>query len=665
MNRISDNMWNKSKKLKNIDMVPMILGILTVLMGYFAWGLWTISYKASLYKHLSLLFTLMTVCLYIALNILIMRCSSKRELSEQMLSVSIIGAALFFILLMTNAKIQIAQKKYYVILIELLWMIALTGGAIYVWYKNQFTIKKHILKKLQSYKYLFFLLITVFIFLIEPDARQFKWDGLLYYLTCGKLDIGSLSSLAVYGHVAQTYGMLNGLGVLITGNVAITMIALNCLFMFFSICAFYGLLKIMIPRRKEWEYVLFTSVYAYSPFLLGMVYYHSLDFLCQCFFPIVLYYLYQNKWIYFAICSLLFCFTKEPAIVIYGMMCVGVVIQDFILDSKRTYWERVRRSLKRKKYYIMIMPGILWIATYKMLGPWSAGEGSFSIDWGYVIEKLKVLYIFNFNWVFSIVLMVGLLFVIISRKHSMWIFIFPVLCSQIGFTIFSCLFKTVNHIRYTDTNQVALYSSGIILLCCFSKIISRSFSIIMGTLLLLSNFFTFDPITKVCFPVYCIGSRQMVTTMDKATPFGDGMIYNRQMLGMERVISYALEDALEEGRVVLFPTLADSTYFFDGMAVVRSFVEDFQIEYEYWNPLKKHREPMLSEGMQRFQVYQLAEDPNWENLEAVIEGEVNLLYMSFAGEQYVEEIQKRYRILEEETYRYRGWEMNRICFEMD
>ena len=286
MNRISDNMWNQSKKLKNIDMVPMILGILTVLMGYFAWGLWTISYKASLYKHLSLLFTLMTVCLYIALNILIMRCSSKRELSEQMLSVSIIGAALFFILLMTNAKIQIAQKKYYVILIELLWMIALTGGAIYVWYKNQFTIKKHILKKLQSYKYLFFLLITVFIFLIEPDARQFKWDGLLYYLTCGKLDIGSLSSLAVYGHVAQTYGMLNGLGVLITGNVAITMIALNCLFMFFSICAFYGLLKIMIPRRKEWEYVLFTSVYAYSPFLLGMVYYHSLDFLCQCFFPI-------------------------------------------------------------------------------------------------------------------------------------------------------------------------------------------------------------------------------------------------------------------------------------------------------------------------------------------------------------------------------------------
>ena len=95
MNRISDNMWNQSKKLKNIDMVPMILGILTVLMGYFAWGLWTISYKASLYKHLSLLFTLMTVCLYIALNILIMRCSSKRELSEQMLSVSIIGAAFF------------------------------------------------------------------------------------------------------------------------------------------------------------------------------------------------------------------------------------------------------------------------------------------------------------------------------------------------------------------------------------------------------------------------------------------------------------------------------------------------------------------------------------------------------------------------------------------
>lgn len=665
MNRISGNMWNQSKKLKNIDMVPMILGILTVLMGYFAWGLWTISYKASVYKDLSFLFSLITMCLYIGMSVLLSQWSTKREISEQIFNISVIGAVLFFILLMTNVKFQVMQNEYYAILIELLWLTSLSGCAIYMQYKNQLVLKGHILKRFKSHKWLYFLLMTVSIFLIEPDAIQFKWDGLLYYLTCAKLDIGSLSSLAVYGHIAQTYGLLNGLGILVTNNVTITMISLNCLFMFLSICAFYGMLKTTIAKRKEWEYILFTAVYAYSPFLLGMVYYHNLDFLCQCFWPIVLYFLNQKKWIYFFICSLLFCFTKEPAVIIYGMMCVGVVIQDFFLDNKQTYWERVRRVFKRKKYYVMMVPGILWIVTYKMIGPWSAGEGSFSIDWDYVIEKLKVLYIFNFNWVFSIVCVGGLLYIIMCRKHSIGRFIFPVVCSQIGFTIFSCMFKTVNHIRYTDTNQVALYSIAIILLCYFNENISRSFSGIMGVLLLMSNFFTFDPITKTCFSTYCIGSEQMVTTMDKATPLGDGMIYNRQMLGMERVMSLALKDAFEEGSIVLFPTLSDSTYFFDGMAEVRSLEEDFQIEYEYWNPLRKQREPMTSEEIQKFQVYHLAENLSWEKLEDVIEGKVNLLYMSFVGEQYVEEIRTRYRILEEETYEYKGWQMNRICFEME
>ena len=116
-------MWNQNKKLKNIDMVPMILGILTVLMGYFAWGLWTISYKASVYKDLSFLFSLITMCLYIGMSVLLSKWSTKRELSEQIFNISVIGAVLFFILLMTNMKFQVMQNEYYAILINTFYAI--------------------------------------------------------------------------------------------------------------------------------------------------------------------------------------------------------------------------------------------------------------------------------------------------------------------------------------------------------------------------------------------------------------------------------------------------------------------------------------------------------------------------------------------------------------
>lgn len=651
---------------KYSSVCTFVLGIFTVNIGYLAWCFFTISYKMSFYKDIAFFITIVTMLLYGSMIVLSNINERDREISKQFMRVSLIGGIFFAVFLISNINGLIVQKEYIGIAIETLWITVLLGSYFYSKkYLKNANEKSNIAQWWQERKWLCCLVIVTLFLMYDPDALQFKWDGVLYYLTCNELNVSSLSSLAIYGHIAQTYGMLNGIGASVINNTAFAMGLVNCSMTVFSICAFYGILKLVISGKREWVYVSFTAVYAWSPFLLGMVHYHNLDYLCQCFFPIVLFFLYKKQWVYFSLTSLLFCFTKEPAIIVYGAMCAGIVLLDWTADKEYSFIIRVKRLFIRKKYYLMVIPGVLWLATYFLLGPWSAGEGGFSIDWNYIVEKLKVLYVFNFNWVFCIIVIVSIIIWAIRRQWNKLSQIFPILCSQIAFTAFSCLFKTVNHPRYTDTNQVALYSMAIILLCCYNKLLSQIFSCVMAGLFLASSFYTIDPITKVVFPQYNIGSTEMVTTMERGIPLGDGMIYNRQMLGFERVINMALQDSLLDSDIVLFPTLENNPYFFDGMAEVGGIEGKYYIEQEYWNIEEQKRVPVMTEETKKFQVYHLTDHVNWNELDKQIVGQVNYFYLPFVGEEYAEEILRKYTVLEEEEYEYRGWILKRICFEME
>lgn len=653
---------------ENLSVYTFFLGMCTVIIGYFAWCLSTVSYRGLFYKGAFFLCTIVTMGLYIG-TVILSKTDDKMQdeaIARQLMNISLIGSMLVGILLIVDGNDLIGQREYVGFIIEILWLLVFLCSYILL-RKKCCGVEKIIVIGAwwRKHKWLCCLMGVTICMLYDPDAIQFKWDGLLYFRTCNELNIGSISSLAIYGHIAQTYGMLNGIASRIIDDTAAVMIFIHCCMTIISICAFYGLMKLMIEDRKEWVYVSTTAVYAFSPFLLGMVHYHNLDYLCQCFFPVVLYFLYKKEWVYFGVVSLLFCFTKEPALIAYSFMCFGVVLSEWFGNNRDTFEIRFKRLFVQKRYYLMALPGGLWLMTYSMLGPWSAGEGGFSLDWAYIIEKLKVLYVFNFNWVFSIVVIAGLICFICYRRWNRLILVLPIFCSHIAFICFSCLFKTVNHPRYVDVNQVALYALAMIILFEYRANVQHIFSCIMAGILLLASFCTIDPVTISCFPTYNIGTAHMVTTMENGVPLGDGMIYNRQMLGLERIINMALADILADSEIVLFPAIEDNAYFFDGMAEVGAITDEYYVEQEYWDTEKQKRVPFMMQGTKSFQAYQLTDKMNWNNLEKEICGRVSYLYLPFIGEQHAAEIEKRYHILEEKDYQYRGWELKKICFEMN
>lgn len=114
---------------------------------------------------------------------------------------------------------------------------------------------------------------------------------------------------------------------------------------------------------------------------------------------------------------------------------------------------------------------------------------------------------------------------------------------QVFFTLFRCIFKTVNHLRYIDSSVVFLYCTGTY---CLSKLLKEkwqaSICILMACILCIFTYKSIYSISNSIFKQIDIGEEKIVTTYD--LPFGDGAIYNKQMLWMEQAVNYVIKGAI-------------------------------------------------------------------------------------------------------------------------
>lgn len=667
----------RKKILTQIDTwKATLLGIVSALCFYLTMCLTTISEKHKVIGG-CYLFGLMTIiCYYRCFSKIYSKRESGKEIIEQVYGVNT-GLLITNIIIVARSCLLNIENKRFFLPLQILWIVGFLIVELGIVFERKESNRKWkndlkyvFFQKTRScleHKWLIILLVLTFTLSLESFGIQFKWDGLLYYQACQDLNLYSLSSMAVYGHIAQTFGALIKVGTLLFGDLSKSMQIINIILLLSSSCTFYFLFKFLVPGKSDFIYALATSIYSFSPFLLGMVNYYSLDYFCLNFSVFLFYFAIKRQWLYFFIFSILFCFTKEPAIIIYAGVCVGIVIWDWMQDKEMRWQKRIAKTLMCKKYYIMLIPGILWFITYTILGPWSAGNGGVAVDFLYIIEKLKVLYFLNFNWIF-----VGIIisyFVNCVYKKSSFIsmrdgWMVPVFTGQMAFTLFSCAFKTVNHPRYADCSPVVLYMIGIV---CILKMKTKVRSIILSILMVLmlaSSFYTLDPVSKGIFQTVNIGETIMVVPQKEAP--GDGMIYNKQMLRLEQAMNLALKNAIEEERLVIFPAIGGSTYYFDGMAeVINIPVKEYGENVEHWNRDEAKRDWKVEDNTVDFTAYYVWDRWGLEELMQDWYGKNNFksyFYLPFAGEELVEEIEKEYSVLEKKVYKYKGWSVREIIF---
>lgn len=672
-------MSTAKKCLKNKKLQGTIWGLSAVSCAYLGFGFSTLaaSHASDVLMLLHLLACAAAGAAYIGLcrNV-----SGQSGLRRQILVCSGVLWTCSILFLVSNLVFIIRAgslyEERYRVCSQFLVAAVATAACLYLLRIEKKTVRNGwelLKKKLVSHKFLFLLCMISLVLVYDPAMFQFKWDGWGYYMTSRQASVYSFSSMALYGHISMTVSAMIRFGTAVMGqNVAKGMILGNVIVFLTGICAFYGILRAVVPKKKEIFYALCTAVYAWSPFMLGMVNYYSLDFYCICLFPVVLYFTVKKQWILQVVSGIFFCFIKEPAIVIYGALCIGIVADELCGKGKGCFADRVKGLFSRPQYYAMALAAVLWIGTILILGGWG-GTGGFTLDMKYVAEKLKVLYLFNFNWIFVFMtLLMGTFLFFRSGKSQNAFWLFPLLCAQMGFTVFSCLFMTVNHARYSNIIPVCLYLTVdvfLIKLSDDSKMSIKKFlpvvPAVLSALLLTACYRTIDPVSKSAFATFPIGDETMISTGGVSTVPGDTMIYNKQTLWMEKALWKALSDVDFERDIVLFPAVNQCIYYFDGFREAAILEGGTYGEYvEYWNPKASKREITASGDNIPFAVFMV---PDVEAVECLMQEHPSERYVYFyldcAGAETAYGIRERYDVTEKEVYSYRGWKLYGLAFE--
>lgn len=561
-------------------------------------------------------------------------------------------------------------EKWHVNVLLVLWLVASISLLLRYYLavrKNESKQKMKIFESIMKYKYFCVIFIVIIWAGIRLNYLEPHWDSGVVFRRMSSKTIGSLfylQDLTISGHLNIGYVVGNLLNIEIFKSARMGMQFGNIFVLIIGAVAFYNLLKLIVPGKEEWIYALTTAIFSFSPFLLGMVHVFCWDYWMICLFPLVVLTAYQKKWILHFGVALLFCFLKEPAIVVYAFFCAGVLLYDIMAIKRQAHasFKSICFEIIRKpSYWLMCIIGACWAFLYVMLTHWSGG-GEFAINISYILDKLSVLYVLNFNWLFLLLSVISL-FHFARKSWTNWQWMAPMLLADMAFVIFSCLFETSNHARYVDSHVGVMYLfTGALVIDFGNHVIRKSVAVsALAGIMLLSSFFTVDPLSLCLFDTLEVGGGRIITTGKKES-ISDSIVYNFQYMGFETATLKALQDIAGEVQVV-FPLVNNNVWYFDGISDFKQ-QENFDITQEFWDESQNVRRNMPEENLIELSLMHIADEAD---LEDYLEPSTKYAYIFLEniGEKQAEKIRKNYNVLEEKTFQSGSFILDRIIFEIE
>lgn len=271
----------------------------------------------------------------------------------------------------------------------------------------------------------------------NDSACYYSWN--IKYLS----DVFDFSTINVQwlmtiNHFSNGYGLCALIGELILPHFTVGVHIINLILAALSIYCFYAIInEVCVPEEKACA-IVGTAVFAFTPYMLGLIGEINVDIPVMYFFVIFLF-CYVKKYFYLTIISgWFFVFSKEPAVIYYCCFWAGLVLLD--IYRKRNVW----------RYPMHFTPVIFWGITFvsaKIQGVnfinnyiYRSGEkfNTFGFTTANAVLKLKEIFFLNFNWVYLILILLIVLhkktYRIISAKAGYY---FPLFTCFIGFLFFN------------------------------------------------------------------------------------------------------------------------------------------------------------------------------------------------------------------------------------
>lgn len=393
----------------------------------------------------------------------------------------------------------------------------------------------------------------------------------------------NLFNFEMSGHPSQAYFLLLGtLQYFDLGNPVLIHL-IDLLLGLGMICAFYGILRIILTDKKNLvEVYLATLLFSFYPILLANALNVTYDFGVVVFMIGMIYFLLRKNYLLSFLCGIGEVFSKEPGIVIYFATIVLYFL--IVVPDKR----KIFRLADFKKILLMILP-LLLIGLYIIAKPIFLGRGAFfqnhfgiftsstpyTIMWPtWDNSKIRAAYgvaifIINFNWILTIIISVSIIRLIHSLISKRKLTISGVKINE-GIFIF-CLFlvvifiisyiKIFMNLRYFLTvYPFLILLSFIFIVQIPNKFIRRTILAVIFIIFFFSNFYTFDPVSKKIYGTFQFGKHEMLkmtSLTGECCGFGrDQLVYNLQFVYIDRLTNQILKDIkVDENMAIAYDRL--------------------------------------------------------------------------------------------------------------
>jgi|GEM_PF-2793392 len=519
--------------------------------------------------------------------------------------------------------------------------------------------------------------IIIILLSCEPNRGiMFTWDSDTLYEFIFGLDFNSLydsNLLTFHSHVVTVYAHVLVLLKLLFNNIRIAYFVLNS---FCIVIASFGmtfLLKTLVPSRRTIEYALANSVFLFSPWINGLSTYHMYDYYIWCLFPLLICYMVKRNWIGFFIIGVMISFSKTTGIVVFGSVCIGLLITDFI--------QLKIIPLKDIKYWFFVSIAVVFFLYFRLGIDESTQfeDTKFGINYPHIIHQLKLYFTTNFLWIFMILTILLIISIYVSKRTvvqpNTYYTILVLIISDVIFLCFNLVCITYRLPRYMNSHISVLYICSLIFVLMLPARIARyTTCIILTSISCVSSYVTIDPVSLSLFNTFNVGDRSIIDFDMRDIPsLGDSIVYNREYYSYEVLLDMTLTHVINDmdsGDMILFSMGSQSnTWGLSGGRYSYEFTDgkkSFDLFYD-----------KRLNGLANGYSYEYNDDPEMipfntqfifpqETIKSSICNEkfsrIYYIFMPTLNDNKESEIYESYNVEAHNSFSFRGWQMDCITF---
>ena len=409
-----------------------------------------------------------------------------------------------------------------------------------------------------------------------------RWDGAVYYgmLHAASLEFDfSVNSVWMYfklaNHPTFIYTFFMLIGEFLFPGKATGVLLVSLLMTTAAMICIYRMLRGYWCRMKRIWALLFTTIISVIPLFYGTFSYVNVDYTLILFFIFLMYSDYREQTLMMAFWTMSLLLNKETGWVIVAGYYIAYLVRLW-KESNHTKFRQKAADVFSDGIVKIMVAGALAISIYVVLqgglGWFNTGSGqrlfatresideigtsvnAFGFYPAYILHRLAQIFVLNFTWIPTVVIISALIFLAISKLRGNPIRrkkirnIGGIIGALALFVAFSVLYITAALTRYTVFSSVAVWLLA--LLFCYSvffpvwpQICIKCFSGVILLLLLVQSFIYIDPFSNLIFRRVDSGRGKLLATNMQFVRGDDSLVNNYRYRYLDPLLDKMLAQA--------------------------------------------------------------------------------------------------------------------------